>query len=841
MSSLASPVVALAVRARAQGAVKSSDALRGRALGRQGSDALARTRAGRRRVGGRAPRERDGRRWAIQADRDVGGASGGDWNDRARAAASVEAALGEVRETRDALLAISSDAGRAGATRDEAKMRVIDRAPSVRRWLDAKGVVALRSESMPPRERFLIRACVACGQEHLFDFAKGDDGVVDVDARLASLVSVLSKVETFYDMLGGLVGYQCTAMELCVESLTGSPAQIHSARDCSGTDCQVEGRDVNLLVPPGVDLRANDGAFAATAARWGLEELPNMAEIYPLGGAGDRLGLMDAETGESLPAALLPYNGRPLIEGLVRDLTAREWLYYKLTGEQHKTPVAVMTSAAKGNHRRISALLRENNWFGRGEDNYRLFEQPLVPVVSVDGGRWVREGFCEFSLKPGGHGAIWKLMHDDGVFDWLEARNRRGAIVRQITNPMAGTDTTLLSLSGVGSKGDKALGFASCERHVGAAEGVNVLVEQKDNTTGKYSYGVSNIEYTDLTRLGVQDFSSDKGSSESAYPANTNVLFVGLNHIRQALKSSSRAAFPGMLINLTKPVTDSGVKGGRLECSMQNIADALMRQSNRRLGPEDFDNLPTFVLYTLRRRITSSAKKKRDPNSKKLAQTPDGSFLDLLRNASDLLRRCNVAHPLPDDQTVDAYLEDGPEFIFSTNPSIGPLWDVVEQKIQGGEIKKGSEVRLEIAEIEWRDVSVRGSFFVEATAPMGPTTDSVRFDDSNCGRCRLHNVQISNQGIDWGETSNVYWSNFISRRERCSIRLEGNGEFDARDVVISGDVRYVVPNGKRLTVQPDGAGGITETWSDVASPSWRWSYAFGDDDRIDVVVQEATR
>ena len=79
-----------------------------------------------------------------------------------------------------------------------------------------------------------------------------------------------------------------------------------------------------------------------------------------------------------------------------------------------------------------------------GEANYKLFEQPLVPVVSVDRGLWVREDFCEMSLKPGGHGAIWKLMHDEGVFDWLEARQRRGAIVRQISNPMAGTDTTLL-------------------------------------------------------------------------------------------------------------------------------------------------------------------------------------------------------------------------------------------------------------------------------------------------------------------------------------------------------------------------------------------------------------
>jgi hypothetical protein len=43
-------------------------------------------------------------------------------------------------------------------------------------------------------------------------------------------------------------------------------------------------------------------------------------------------------------------------------------------------------------------------------------------------------------------------MHDQGIFAWLEAQGRTGGVVRQITNPMAGTDTTLLALSGVGAK-----------------------------------------------------------------------------------------------------------------------------------------------------------------------------------------------------------------------------------------------------------------------------------------------------------------------------------------------------------------------------------------------------
>ena len=35
-------------------------------------------------------------------------------------------------------------------------------------------------------------------------------------------------------------------------------------------------------------------------------------------GAGDRLGLVDEASGECLPAAMLPYSGRTMMEGLIR-------------------------------------------------------------------------------------------------------------------------------------------------------------------------------------------------------------------------------------------------------------------------------------------------------------------------------------------------------------------------------------------------------------------------------------------------------------------------------------------------------------------------------------------
>lgn len=105
--------------------------------------------------------------------------------------------------------------------------------------------------------------------------------------------------------------------------------------------------------------------------------------------------------------------------------------------------------------------------------------QPLVPVISVADGRWLLDTPLNPTLKPGGHGAIWKLMWDEGVFRWLAQAGAQAALVRQISNPLAGTDTTMLALAGSGFEKRRAFGFMSCERAVGAAEGMNVLQEQQ--------------------------------------------------------------------------------------------------------------------------------------------------------------------------------------------------------------------------------------------------------------------------------------------------------------------------------------------------------------------------
>lgn len=128
---------------------------------------------------------------------------------------------------------------------------------------------------------------------------------------------------------------------------------------------------------------------------------------------------------------------------------------------------------------------------------------------------------------------------------------------------MAGTDNTLLALAGAGFPSRRSFGFASCDRVVGAAEGMNVLALERRpagedeaapspgssdgsgsycsssggrggsagaGTGGRYrySYRVTNVEYTEFERLGIVDSSVDEASNHSVFPANTNVLYVGL-------------------------------------------------------------------------------------------------------------------------------------------------------------------------------------------------------------------------------------------------------------------------------------------------------------------------
>ena len=66
-------------------------------------------------------------------------------------------------------------------------------------------------------------------------------------------------------------------------------------------------------------------------------------------------------------------------------------------------------------------------------------------------------------MKPGGHGALWKLAARQGAFDWLKGMGRDCALIRQVNNPLGGIDQTLFALAGEGISNRKSFGFACCE------------------------------------------------------------------------------------------------------------------------------------------------------------------------------------------------------------------------------------------------------------------------------------------------------------------------------------------------------------------------------------------
>uniref|UniRef100_A0ACD5T9R2 Uncharacterized protein n=1 Tax=Avena sativa TaxID=4498 RepID=A0ACD5T9R2_AVESA len=761
---------------------------------------------------------------------------------------------------------LSAARARLGAARSlKDKLRALDAEPRVAAFFsDSSGGGVL--SDLEPRETYLLKCLAASGQDHVLGVELGWAGDASHERHLngggggsalrqalhslaglvgkwseesvandvagaeetnllRQLLKFLGDIEEFYDCIGGIIGYQIMALELISASKSKDSKHRHS-----------EDKFVDFHVPTGVNL-LEDTEYASQAALWGIEGLPELGEIYPIGGAGDRLGLVDSDTGESLPAALLPYCGRSLLEGLMRDLQAREFLHFKIFGKQCITPVAIMTSSVKNNNEHITAICERLEWFGRGRENFRLFEQPLVPVVNAEDGKWLIGKSLLPVGKPGGHGAIWKLACDRGVFEWLYRHGRKGATVRQVSNVVAATDLTLMALAGIGMRHNKKLGFASCERRPGATEGVNVLIE-KQNLDGLWAYGITCIEYTEFEKYGISEPTATNGSLQSSYPANTNIMYVDLQAVEEVGSRRNASCLPGMVMNLKKAISyvdhlgfECSAAGGRLECTMQNIADNFANTYSHRCSKGIESELDTFIVYNERKKVTSSAKRKLKPEDSSLHQTPEGSLLDIMRNAHDLLSSCSIEVPKVKDN--NEYLRLELPFLIFLHPALGPFWDIIKQKFVGGSISKGSELQIDLAEFVWKDVELDGSLIILADNIMGSTKRNTHGEEilhygARCGRCKLESVKIVNDGISWGSPSNVYWKNDVERSESLRIILHGNAEFEAKDVLLKGNHIFEVPDGHRMCVIQDESGFVVNldpiSKEMMDSGSWYWEY-----------------
>ncbi len=652
----------------------------------------------------------------------------------------------------------------ASANSLDEKNALLDALPSVDAFFKAHPELCLLSTHLIPEHSLALKEIIAIGQaERLFGEKAPDQ------KSLNDLLTKLVPIDHFYREIGGIVGYQAKILDL----LKGSDEEVSF--------------HAGYHSPAFLDI-AEETPSVREAISWGIEGLSQIAEIYPLGGAADRLHLVEENTGIELPAAKLPFAGRTLLEQLVRDLEAREFLYFQTHGVQLVTPIAIMTSHEKNNHAHVIQICESLNYFGRPKDSIRFFTQPLVPAVN-EKGDWCLTGPLKPLLKPGGHGAIWKLARDGGIFDWLEKQGRTKALIRQINNPIAGLDYGLLAFTGIGCKNKMVFGFASCPRLLQAAEGVNVLIEKGPHVV------LTNIEYCDFAKFGIEDRPLKEGEPYSRFSSNTNILFADLKAISEAV---DRCPFPGLLINLKKGsyLTESGEKVeeamARLESTMQNIADVFVEEKGFELKTER-----TFVTYNRRLKTISTAKKAFVPG-RPLQETPENCFYDLLTAHRELLIECGF--DLPEKRSLEEYLEKGPEFLFLYHPALGPLYSAIRKKLVRGKLAAGSDLALEISDCFIKNLNLQGSLQIIAEQPVGHFDEQgiLRFS-KRVGSCILENVTVENKGVDWNH-SRPFWKANLERRESVKVILKGQSQFIARNIHLKGSHTFVVEDGKILEI-----------------------------------------
>jgi len=506
-----------------------------------------------------------------------------------------------------------------------------------------------------PENLFVAKAIIAIGQEKILSNFSDEP-----DEKINRMLEKLFRLEKFYDSLGGIIGYHKTVLELTSEKEEG---------------CSKNNPDVRYLFPGYFDIQTST-PDVYRAVLHAIENLPFTGEMYPIGGAGERLKLIDPETKESLPAALLPFMGRTLFCGLLRDVQAKEFLYWKLYGKNIRIPIALMTSEEKNNRKHMERICNEKKRFGRPKTNFFFFDQIPVPVVS-EFGNWIMEAPFSPMMKPGGHGMVWKLAEDEGVFDWFKSFGSKKIFIRQINNPIACMDYGALATMGFCFSQNKSFGVASCGRMPGSPEGMNVLREEK--TDSGYEYAVTNIEYTEFKIKGIDDSPSSPSEIYSPFPTNTNILCVDIEAIRSAIKI---LPVPGMIINMKSkyPCFDSEgvfteVHGGRLESTMQNIAEVMTDTFSSRAEYPSELQLKTFLSYNERDKVISVAKECHE-EGKNIQGTPLGAYQTLQKNYMSLLSEiCGIE-------------VSGSGLIVDFHPALGPLWSIIGQKIRGGKYRK---------------------------------------------------------------------------------------------------------------------------------------------------------
>ena len=149
-----------------------------------------------------------------------------------------------------------------------------------------------------------------------------------------------------------------------------------------------------------------------------------LAMILVAGGQGTRLGF-------NLPKGMFrigPLSNRTLFEMHVDRLRA-------MMKEYHVSiPLYIMTSPATD--ARTRTFFSENDCFGLGSDQLRIFCQGTMPAIDAETGQILLGAPGEVSLSPDGHGGMLQAMSVHGCLDDAADQGIEHFFYGQVDNPL---------------------------------------------------------------------------------------------------------------------------------------------------------------------------------------------------------------------------------------------------------------------------------------------------------------------------------------------------------------------------------------------------------------------
>jgi UDP-N-acetylglucosamine pyrophosphorylase len=557
----------------------------------------------------------------------------------------------------------------------------------------------------------------------------------------SSIFTNLAEIDRFYQKSGGIEGYHGLVMQLLKKD-TNACQFIHQPVYTTITE-------KNPAVESAIDC--------------GLEHLKDFCEIYVVGGAADRMGFFHEKTHEPMPAAAFLFMGKPLLEHLIDDLKAREYLYFQKFNEKIITPICLLTSDEKNNYQRIVSLLEENDYFGRPKESFIFIRQPMVPSVDLEG-MWAISSDGNLVLKPSGHGALWNACCEQKIFSKLFEQNKKYGLIRQINNPIAGIDYNLLAFAGMCLLKQKKFGFFVTRRKKGNPEGAIVFkIKEKGQENFKIA---TNVEYCSLEN---ETLSED-------FPANTNLLFVDL---KAAEKAAIQQPFCGAILNFKSLDPKASA---RLELSMQNLSDSFLDEVL------DFQHEHKDVLLVMQERNKAiSTIKKLRLDFIEQHETPLRAFYDLFL-AHEALFKENCSFKLPIWDKKFETLMNRPPYLVFFNALLGPMFSDIAKKINRWHLENHAYIDLQLAKAKIQKIKIDGALNIQDLS------------EDQSGYCHMENVYISNQGFDYD-----FFDPFFNKKrlfkESLDITLKKNSCLFIVDSEFVGSHKIEVEEGQTVLVQ----------------------------------------